>query len=78
MIVKFQAAPQRYEPTTLDAMFDRIRRAFGLVPSSQSAVGFLLLQDDDGIVWKVTVDTSGNLQTASVPLGQTGPNIAPS
>jgi hypothetical protein len=78
MIVKFQASPQRYEPTTFDAFFDRIRRAFNLVPSAQEAVSFVLLQDADGIVWKVTVDTSGNLQTASVPLGQTGPNIAPS
>lgn len=77
MIVKFQAAPQRYEPSTLDAMFDRVRRAFGLVPSSQAAVSFLLLQDADGGVWKISVDTSGNLQTASVPLGQTGPNIVP-
>ena len=31
----------------------------------------------DGGVWKLSIDTSGNLQTASGPLGQTGPNIVP-
>lgn len=77
MIVKLPQPPRAYEPTILENAFDMLRRAFNLVPSTQSAVSSFLLQDEDGGVWRVTVDTSGNLQTASVPLGQSGSNVVP-
>lgn len=77
MNIFFPPAPLAYDSKTFDVILDRIRRSLGITASTQSASPYLLLQDADGAVWKITVDTSGNLQTESIPLGQSGSSTVP-
>ena len=69
MRVTIPSPPQTYSAGGISQAFEAIKRAFLFTVSKTEAVESILLQDSDGVVWKVTVDTSGNLQTASVPLG---------
>lgn len=69
MRVTIPSPPQQYSAAGFSQAFEAIKRAFLFTVSKTEAVESVLLQDADGGVWKVTVDTSGNLQTASVPLG---------
>lgn len=41
-----------------------LTRAFASVVSKDEAVQRIMLRDANGVAWEVTVDTSGNLQTA--------------
>jgi len=65
-------APSGYESGYFTRAFAALDRILGVCVTRQEAVDSVLLQDADGAVWKVTVDTGGNLVTTSVPLGQTG------
>lgn len=65
-------APQEYDAPFFVRAFARIDQIFEVCVTRQAAVDNVLLQAPDGSVWKVTVDNSGNLVTASVPLGQEG------
>lgn len=69
MRITIPTPPTAYNQGAISQSFDAIKRAFTFVVGKSEAVESVLLQDSDGAVWKVTVDTSGNLQTASVPLG---------
>jgi hypothetical protein len=69
MRITIPSPPTAYNQSAISQSFDAIKRAFTFVVGKSEAVESVLLQDEDGAVWKVTVDTSGNLQTASVPLG---------
>lgn len=69
MRITIPSPPTTYNQGAISQSFDAIKRAFTFVVGKSEAVESVLLQDSDGAVWKVTVDTSGNLQTASVPLG---------
>ena len=64
MIVNFPIPPANPSGAFLQLALDAVRRAFLTVVSKDEAVGRLLLRDTAGVVWEVTVDTSGNLQTA--------------
>lgn len=64
MNINLPIPPQSINASFMQMAFDAIRRAFVNVVSSNEAVQRILLRDSDGIVWEVTVDTSGNLQTA--------------
>lgn len=63
MIVNLPIPPQNINSSFMQMAFDAIRRAFINVVTSDEAVQRIMLRDADGIVWEVTVDTSGNLQT---------------
>lgn len=41
-----------------------LNRAFGSIISKDEAASRIMLLDANGVAWEVTVDTSGNLQTA--------------
>lgn len=56
--------PPNYNQYSFMQAFDAIRRAFMPLISKDEASPRILLQDVDGVVWQVTIDTSGNLHTA--------------
>jgi hypothetical protein len=64
MNVNLPIPPAKITPAFLQLAFDAIKRGFLNVVSTNEAVGRILLRDSNGVVWEVTVDTSGNLQTA--------------
>lgn len=64
MNVNLPIPPANPNGAFLQMALDAVRRAFLTVVSKDEAVGRLLLRDTNGVVWEVTVDTSGNLQTA--------------
>lgn len=72
MKVNFPPAPTSYDNGYFTRAFATFALAINQSVQQFESVESILLQDSDGAVWKVTVDTSGNLQTTAVPLGQTG------
>lgn len=64
MNVNFPIPPANPNGAFLQLALDAIRRAFLSVVSKDEATNRILLRDADGVTWEVTVDTSGNLQTA--------------
>ena len=64
MNVNLPIPPATITSSFMQMAFDAIRRGFINVVSTNEAVGRILLRDSAGVVWEVTVDTSGNLQTA--------------
>lgn len=64
MNVNFPIPPVNPNGAFLQLALDAVRRAFINVVATNEAVKRILLRDADGVVWEVTVDTSGNLQTA--------------
>ena len=64
MNVNFPIPPANPTGAFLQLALDAIRRAFLSVVSKDEATNRILLRDADGVTWEVTVDTSGNLQTA--------------
>lgn len=72
MNISFPPAPASYEAGYFTRAFATFSQSINQSVTKFEAVESVLLQDEDGGVWKVTVDTSGNLTTTAVPLGQTG------
>lgn len=64
MNINLPIPPQNINAGFMQLAFDAIRRAFVNVVSTGEAVSRIMLRDADGVVWEVTIDTSGNLQTA--------------
>lgn len=64
MNVNLPIPPQNINAGFIQLAFNAIRQAFINVVSTNEAVSRIMLRDADGVVWEVTVDTSGNLQTA--------------
>lgn len=64
MNINLPIPPQNINAGFMQLAFDAIRRAFVNVVSTSEAVSRIMLRDADGVVWEVTIDTSGNLQTA--------------
>lgn len=65
-------APTRYDSDYLTRALSALDRLIGLSLSKSEASSSVLLLSPGGLVYKVTVDDSGNLITTSVPLGQSG------
>jgi hypothetical protein len=61
--------PQAYNPSAIAQAFNVIKRSLSFAVSTEEAVESVLLQASDGSVWRVTVDTAGNLTTTAVPIG---------
>jgi len=72
MNVTFPPVPPSYDSGYFTRAFVTFTQSINQSIRKIEATDSLLLQAPDGSVWKVTVDNSGNLTTASVPLGQTG------
>lgn len=72
MIVTFPPVPASYDSGYFNRAFATFSQAVNQSVKKIEAVDSVLLQAPDGGVWKITVDNSGNLTTAAVPLGQTG------
>lgn len=64
MNVNLPIPPANPTGSFLQMAFDAIRRAFVNVVSTNEAVKRIMLRDDNGVVWEVTVDISGTLTTA--------------
>jgi hypothetical protein len=64
--------PANYDPGYLNRSFAAVEQFAGLTVTRIEAVDGVLLQSQNGSVYKVTVDNAGNLVTTSVPLGQNG------
>lgn len=69
MIINLPTPPQRYEPAAFMSILDTLKRALTFAISKREAADGILLQDADGAVWKVTVNTVGTLVVTTVPLG---------
>lgn len=72
MNIIFPPTPTTYDNGYFTRAFVIFAQALNQSVNKFEAVESILLQDADGAVWKVTVDTSGNLTTTAVPLGQSG------
>lgn len=64
MNVNFPIPPANPNGAFMQLALDAVRRAFLSVVSKDEAVGRIMLRAPNGKVWEVTVDNSGNLQTA--------------
>lgn len=65
-------APERYDSSYFTRAFAVLDRILDFSLTRMEASGSVLLLSPGGLVYKVTVDDSGNLITTSVPLGQYG------
>lgn len=63
MNINLPIPPPNINAGFIQQAFDAIRRSFINVVSTNEAVSRIMLRDADGVVWEVTIDTSGNLQT---------------
>lgn len=64
--------PDRYEQSYFALVLNYLTRLGASAVNKNQAVSSILLQSEDGSVYKVEVDNSGNLTTTAVPLGQQG------
>jgi hypothetical protein len=64
MNINFPTPPERVTGVFMQMLFSILKRAFNTVVSSNEAVGRIMLLSPDGKAWEVTIDNSGNLQTA--------------
>jgi hypothetical protein len=58
------------EPAAMRQLVELLKSAFGSVVSTRETSPYLLLSSPDGSVWKVTIDDTGVLGTAKLPLGK--------
>ena len=56
-------------PDLFRRLCDDLTNAFRRVVSNQEAIPYLLLQSEDGQVWKLTLKANGTLFTERVPSG---------
>ncbi len=62
MNVNLPTPPANPTGAFLQLALDAIRRAFVGVVSINEAVSRIMLRDTNGVVWEVTINTSGSLQ----------------
>lgn len=72
MNISFPPTPPTYDNGYFTRAFATFAQAINQSVTKFEAVESILLQDADGAVWKLTVDTNGDLVTTAVPLGQSG------
>lgn len=64
MNVNLPIPPQNINAGFMQLAFAAIKRAFIPVVSSDEATNRIMLLSPDGKAWEITIDNSGNLQTA--------------
>lgn len=64
MNILLPVPPANPNGSFLQLAFDAIRRAFLNVVTTNEAVQRIMLSDANGVIWQITVNTSGVLQTA--------------
>lgn len=64
MIFFAPSPPPNYSQNAIVQLIDTIRRALLPVVTTDEAVQRIMLRSPDGKSWQVTIDNSGNLQTA--------------